>query len=219
MSKEGVGSSVLDGRREYFDRYFQLAKMINNLRLMLLGAIVVAVILAYGVVAMALQNRVVPYVVEVDGNSEVARVTRADVAEKPTDHMVAASMRLFLIGARTVFLDRRAQQMQMNTAYSMILAGSPAYKSMEDFHTVNNPYEKSKTETVEVAVTSVPKISDDTWQVEWTETTKQLSGKVLSVKNWQGAFKVRIIPPTDVNQIGVNPFGIYVEWFSWTTRI
>ena len=219
MSKEGVGSSVLDGRREFYDRYYQLAKMINNLRLMLLGTIAVGVILACGMVALALQHKAIPFVVEVDRNSEVKRITRADVAEKPTDHMVAASMRLFLIGARTVFLDRRAQQMQMNTAYSMILAGSPAYKSMEDFHTANNPYEKSKTETVEVAVTSVPKISDDTWQVEWTETTKQLSGKVLSVKNWQGAFKVRIIPPTDVNQIGVNPFGIYVEWFSWTTRI
>ena len=219
MSKGALESSVLDGRREYFDRYFQLAKMINNLRLMLLGTIAVGVILACGMVALALQHKAIPFVVEVDRNSEVKRITRADVAEKPTDHMVAASMRLFLIGARTVFLDRRAQQMQMNTAYSMILAGSPAYKSMEDFHTANNPYEKSKTETVEVAVTSVPKISDDTWQVEWTETTKQLSGKVLSVKNWQGAFKVRIIPPTDVNQIGVNPFGIYVEWFSWTTRI
>lgn len=219
MSKEGLESSVLDGRREHFDRYFQLAKMINNLRLMLLGTIALGVILAWGVVAMALQHKVVPYVVELNGNSEMVRVTRADVAEKPTDNMVMASLRLFVIGARTVFLDRRAQQMQMNTAYSMILAGSPAYKAMEDFHTANNPYEKSKTETVEVAVSSFPKISDDTWQVEWTETTKQLSGKVISVRNWQGTFKVKIIPPTDVNQISANPFGIYVEWLSWTPRI
>lgn len=219
MSKEGLETSVLDGRREFFDRYFQLAKMINNLRLMLLGSLAIGVIAVGGMVALALQNKVVPYVVELNGNSEMVRVTRADVAEKPTDNMVMASLRLFVIGARTVFLDRRAQQMQMNTAYSMILAGSPAYKAMEDFHTANNPYEKSKTETVEVAVSSFPKISDDTWQVEWTETTKQLSGKVLSVRNWQGTFKVKIIPPTDVNQISVNPFGIYVEWLSWTPRI
>jgi len=219
MSKEGIGSSVLDGRREHFDRYFQLAKMINNLRLMLLGTIAAAGILAYGMVQVALEHRVVPYVVEVNGNSEMVRVTRADVAAKPTDNMVMANLRSLVMEARTVFLDRRAQETLMNAAYSKILSGSPAYKTMEDFHAVNHPYEKSKTETVEVAVISVPKISDDTWQVEWTETTKQLSGKVISAKNWQGTFKVRIIPPTDVNQIMVNPFGIYVEWLSWTTRI
>lgn len=217
--KKSTESSFLDGRREYYDRYFQLAKLANNWRLAFFGTLAGLIILAIGMVMVALQQKVVPFAVELNGNSEVVRVTRADVLAKPTDNQVAASLRLFIIGARTVFLDRRAQQMQMSTAYSMILAGSAAYQAMKDFHTTNNPYERSKEVTVEVAVTSVPKISDDTWQVEWTETTKQLSGRVVSAKSWQGTFKVRIVPPENEHEIGVNPFGIYVEWFSWTTRI
>lgn len=219
MSREAAESAMLDARREHYSRWVQLCGINNNLTkaIIVLGLLCIA--MGGGMLWMFTQQKIVPFVVEVNGDAEVLRVTRADVAAKPTDNQIMASLRMFVVAARTVFIDRRAQEMQMKTAYSMILAGSPAYTSMDKFHEEFNPYKRSSRETVEVEVRGVPKLSDESFQVVWTETTKSLSGKIISVKHWTGTFKIKIIPQGDITQIGANPFGIYVEWFSWTTRI
>lgn len=216
--KSGTELSYLNARQEHNDRYYDLAKLANNWRLAFFGGLAVAVIASGGLVAVSLQQKVVPYAIELNGNSEVVRVTRADVASKPNANQVKASLRTWLIGARTVYGDPFAQQNHVDTTYAMTLPNSAAYQTMVEYHKANDPFVRSKKETVEVAVNAVVPTTDKTWQIEWTETIRDLSGRVISVSAWQGSATVAIIPPTTDRQILVNPLGVYVEQFAWTAR-
>jgi type IV secretion system protein VirB5 len=105
------------------------------------------------------------------------------------------------------------------TTYAMTAPGSLAYGALSDYQKANDPYQLSQQNTVEVAVNAVMQLSEETWRIEWTETRRQLSGKVLDSKIWQATATVSIIPPTEESQVLLNPVGVYVNNFSWAQRI
>ena len=218
-TKGAPQSPYLAGRREWNERYGSYIAQARNWRLAAFGGLAVALISVSGLVWVAGQAKVVPYAVQLNSNSEVVRVQRADVASRPNANQMRAALRNWVIGARTVYVDLRAEQALVDATYAMTLPDSPAYQNLATYHRESNPYTRAANETVEVEVKAVVPVSDETWQVEWTETTKQRSGKVVDTKQWQGTFTVLISPPTNEAQIMVNPLGIYVRQFAWTTRL
>ena len=219
IKKGAPETPYLAGRREWNERYGSYIKRENNWRLVAFGSLAVALMSVSGLVWVSGQAKVVPYAVQLNGNSEVVRVQRADVASRPNANQMRAALRNWVIGARTVYVDLRAEQALVDATYAMTLPDSPAYQNLATYHRESNPYTRATNETVEVEVKAVVPVSDETWQVEWTETTKQRSGKVVDTKQWQGTFTVLISPPTNEAQIMVNPLGIYVRQFAWTTRL
>ncbi len=217
--KKQAENPYLTGRKEYAERYADHIKEAHNWRLFGMGSILAALLAIGGLIAVSLQHKVVPYVVELNGHSEPVRVVRADVMSEPTTNQIKASLRSFIIGARTVYGDSVAQKNQLDTTYSMITMDSPAYHTMAAFHSANNPYERAQKETVEVTVNAIVANTADTWQIEWTEITKNRAGRIIDTKAWQGSFTVAISPPTNDKQILENPLGLYVKTFAWTTRL
>jgi type IV secretion system protein TrbF len=65
-------------------------------------------------------------------------------------------------------------------------------------------------------VSSVLPTSDRTYEVEWTETTRDLYGTVKATDRWKGSFTIAINPPTDERQSRVNPLGLYITSVSWS---
>lgn len=175
-------------------------------------------ILLIGYVFLSLQHKVVPYAVEFNEHGEAMRVTRADEMVQPDERHIRAALGTWLAGSRTVYVDRRAQENLFKKVYAMTLPNSSAYKSLFDYHTVNNPYDVSEKMTIEVSVNTVRPISDKTWLIEWTETRRERSGSVLDSQIWQGTFTVAIVPPTEESQIMANSIGMFVEQFSWGPR-
>jgi len=218
-AQEGQESPYLRARQEWNERYGDYIKSAHQWRLAAIGSIAVALVAVGGMVSLSMQQKVVPYAVELNGHSEVVRVVRADVMARPTTNQVRASLRSWVIGARTVYVDRRAQQNLLDATYAMTMPDSPAFQMLSNYHRENNPYERTVRETVEITVNAIVPVSGETWQVEWTEIVKQRSGKVVDQKAWQGSFTISISPPTDDRQIMINPLGIYVKQFAWTTRL
>lgn len=201
------------------DRVTNLIKTKDQWRMAFFGAIALLAGTIAGLIAVSMQQRVVPYAIELNGNHEVHRVVRADVMGEPSVNHVKASLRNWIIGARTVYADYTAQQSHLNQTYAMTLPNSPAYQTLVSFHKDNNPFDRAKKENVEVTVSHVTPTSDKTWQIEWTEVTRDAGGRTLYTKAWQGAFTITIIPPTTDSQILVNPLGVYVKQFAWSTRL
>ncbi|WP_347889092.1 VirB8/TrbF family protein (plasmid) [Nitrosomonas europaea] len=218
-AQEGQESPYLRARQEWNERYGDYIKSAHQWRLAAIGSIAVALVAVGGMVSLSMQQKVVPYAVELNGHSEVVRVVRADVMARPTTNQVRASLRSWVIGARTVYVDRRAQQNLLDATYAMTMPDSPAFQTLSNYHRENNPYERTARETAEITVNAIVPVSGETWQVEWTEIVKQRSGKVVDQKAWQGSFTISISPPTDDRQIMINPLGIYVKQFAWTTRL
>jgi type IV secretion system protein VirB5 len=218
MKKHLLKNPYLEGSRAFMEQNGAVIVAANFWRLLCFVLSVALIILAGGFVWVSSQHRVVPYAVEFNEHSEVARVTRADVMPVPNANQVRASIRQWVIGAKTVYGDLRALQAMLDQTYATTLPGSPADKAIRSFHEGNNPYERASKETVEVAVNSVMPLGGDTWRVEWTEKTKAANGQVVDTKVWQGSCTVVIVPPVDDKQILVNPIGVYVKDFTWSVR-
>lgn len=219
MKKSEIENRYLSAQREWNNLRGDDIKALHQWRMVGIAGLAIGLICSGGMVAMSLQHKVVPYLVEFNGHSEPMRVARADVMAHPSMNQIKAALRNWITGARTVYGDKRAQQVMVDSTYAMTQPESAAYQALAEFHRENNPYERSQKEAVEVVVNAVTRMSEDTWQVEWTETNRQLSGRVTDSKAWQGAFTVVIVPPVDEKQIMLNPGGIYVKQFSTATRI
>lgn len=209
----------LAGRREWNERYGSYIAQARTWRLAAFASMAIAAIAVAGVVYQAGQSKVVPYVVQTNSFGDVVGARRADVAQPASASQVKAQLRRWVIGARTIYVDRRAQESLLNDAYNSTLPDSPAWQALTGLHRDANPYERATTETVDIAVNSVLPLTDQTWRVEWTETTRQRSGKATAVKNWQATVTVVNVTPTTEQQLAINPLGIYVQTFSWAQRI
>lgn len=112
----------LAARREWNERYGDFISRANNWRVAALGSIGVSLILAAGLVWVAGQHKVVPYMVETNGYGEVTRVVRADAASKPNEKQMKAALRQWITGARTVYVDARAGTTRSTAGLVMPLA-------------------------------------------------------------------------------------------------
>jgi len=216
---KAADTPYLAARREWNERYGDYIKSAHQWRLAALGSIAVALVSAGGLVAVSMQNKVVPYAVELNGHGEVVQVRRADVLARPDANQIRAALRSWVIGARTVYSDSAAMKALIDQTYAQTFPDSPAYQKLAEYHRANNPYQRAANETVSIDVQVAVPVSDNSWQVEWRETTRQASGKIIDTADWQATITVAISPPTDAEQIMINPIGLYVRQFEWTSRL
>lgn len=212
-------SPYMAARREWNERYGDHVKSAHHWRVAALGAIGIAVLSVGGLIAVSMQSKVVPYAVEINGHGEVTRVQRADVLREPNANQTRAALRSWVLGARTVYTDPAALKNLIDQTYAETLPDSPAYQVLAEYHRDNNPYQRAANETVSVDVRAAVPVSANTWQIEWTETTRQASGKVVSAEEWQANLTIAVSAPTNEAQVMLNPTGVYVRQFSWTRRL
>jgi len=177
----------------------------------------IALLAVAGLVVVAHQSKVVPYAVEINDHGEVVKVRAAEVLDQPTANQIRASLRSWVMGARSVYSDGIAMRQALDETYAMTFPNSPAFKQLAAYHADHNPYARNDTVTVDVR--SIVPATASTWQIEWTETTRDTAGEVSGITQWQGNFSIEISPPMDVKQVMANPLGMYVKNFAWTQRI
>lgn len=207
------------GRQEWNERYGGYIKEALNWRRIAFASMALAAGAMGGWYHTASQQKVSTYVVETNAFGEVRNTSRVDTPARPNEKEIKAALRKWVIGARTVYVDLRAQKEFVDETYAMTLPDSPAYQNLALYHRQFDPYKRSAQETVEVNVNAVVPVSEETWQIEWTETTRQRSGKEQVTKPMQATVTLTLAPPTDDRQIMQNPLGIYVRQYSWTTRL
>lgn len=54
-----------------------------------------------------------------------------------------------------------------------------------------------------------------TYEVRWTETTRNLNGDVLSTVHWRALLAVQLTTP-DPDHMLSNPIGLYVTQIDWS---
>ena len=117
---------------------------------------------------------------------------------------------------RTVTNDTIAQAKAIRAVYAQIAQGSAAMSAINDFYRGDPPQPRGKTETVSVEVNTVLPTSDRSYEVDWTETTRDLQGVVTATARLKGSFTIAVDPPSDEANARMNPLGIYVTNASWS---
>jgi type IV secretory pathway TrbF-like protein len=205
----------LAARREWDERYGDQITRAKNWRTMATLSALVALLATSGVVWLSVRSHVVPFVVLVDS---LSRPVASGIAEQATgndDRLKRASIFTWVENLRLVTTDGVSQRRAIDRVYAAIANGTAAQTFVSDFYRADPPAKRAQTETVSVEVASVLPTSDRSYEVEWTETTRDLYGAVKSAERWKGSFSVVINPPRDERQARVNPVGLYVTNASW----
>ena len=203
-------------RREWDERYGNLIARARNWRLLALLCATAALLQTAGLIAMSMRAKVVPYIVAVDSIGHEVAAGPAEQSSAVDDRVKRAELFQWIEDVRTVTSDGIAQRKAIDRVYARIANGSPAVKVVNEYYQGDPPQHRAETQSISVDVQSVLATSDRTFQIEWTETTRDLQGEIKSQDRWKGAFTIGINPPTDERTIRANPFGIYITNASWT---
>jgi type IV secretion system protein VirB5 len=177
----------------------------------------IAFVAVAGAVWLSVHSRTRVFVVALDQLGRPVAAGYADQTHVASDDRVRRSNILnWIESLRTVTSDTVAQAKSIRTVYAQIAQGSAAMSAINDFYRGDPPQTRGKTETVSVEVNSVLPTTDRSYEVDWTETTRDLQGVVTATARWKGSFMIAIDPPTDEATARVNPLGIYVTNATWS---
>jgi len=208
-------SPYVEARREWNERYGDYISQARNWRFFALFCCMVSLASVIGVSYIGAQNKIVPYVVQVDKFGAAIAVGPGDKAAPVDQNVVKAFLARFIVDWRSVSTDRVAQKDSVVRLYAMLPVGAPAHTKMNDFFRDSNPFVRLQTGTISVELTSALPISDRTWQLEWTEIFRELSkGEIKSKVRYKASLIIGVTPPTDERQVFLNPLGVYVTDFN-----
>jgi type IV secretion system protein TrbF len=208
----------VEARREWNDRYLDLARERRLWQTVAGAELGVLLILAGGFVSLSLQHKTVPYVVEVDSlGAALAIKPVANGAHVTDERIIRYQLATFVRGARQVMTDRVAMKKVLEQVYAYTRGGARTF--LDDHYRANNPFEVAKTYVVVPTVTSLLRLSPTSWQVRWTEEQRALDGQMLGKSQWEGVITVEIAPPTSDDVIQMNPLGLYVTELRWTKQL
>jgi len=169
-----------------------------------------------GVVWLSVRSRVVPFVVITDNLGRPVASGLADQASNADEQLKRSTVIEWVENLRLVTTDGIAQRRAIDRVYAHLANGSPAQTFISDFYRNNQPFTRAQAETVSVDVQSVLQNSEETLEVEWIETVRDLYGTAKEKDRWKGSFCIALNPPRDERQARINPLGIYVTQASWS---
>lgn len=185
----------------------------RNWRLMAFGCLLVASTLAGGLVWLAAQSRITPYVVEVDQLGTVRTVGPAIQPYEPTDAQIAFHLARFVTDVRSLSIDPVVVRQNWLRAYDY--ATDRAANTLNEHARENDPFAGIGERTVSVEVTSVVRASDSSFEMRWIEKAF-VNGSLARTERYTGILSIVLQPPRNVDLLRKNPLGIYVHDLNWS---
>jgi type IV secretion system protein VirB5 len=221
LEKKAGPVPFVDHREVNDDRYMNLAVEKHNWQ--------VACRLIFGLLLISftfngyymMQPKYIPYTVEIDKIGHVIAVGPADRSNPiDTKRVLRRQVIEFVENSRTVVGDNLAQKRIMNWVYARVPGNSKAKAQLDEFYRGRKPFITAQTETYSVEVThALPLGSDNTWQVEWIESRRNLAGEIVTQERWKALLTYEVSPIDTKEGIDANPLGFFVPSFSWSKQI
>lgn len=202
-----------EGRKEWNDRYMNMAKSIKNWQFAFLASMAISVLLTFVVAKIATESKVVPFVVETHSGMPYALRPMTQISEKD-QRLINFAMNQFIVNARTILADTEAEKMLLNQVYAYSADNTLPF--LHEYYTYHNPFTLAEEATTSVQIINSMPLSRDTWQVTWEETQRNnTSGAVLGVTRWMAnlSFRLGDVNPHFINE---NPFGLYITQVTWS---
>ena len=216
MSKE-IQNHYLAGRQAWAEAFGSFIQERNLWRLVALLVSIVAILLGAGNIIQLRQQKVIPYMVEVD---RAGRISGGQMAKKleTSQEMIQYSLGQFITAWRTVTADIALQEKYIKQSSFMSIGA--AKRILAKWYADNNPYISSEKKLVEVRIMALPLyVSGETWLVEWTEIERTHKGVERSRTTFQANLIIKRKLPETQHEIINNASGIYVSEISHSKKI
>ncbi|MBN3815193.1 type IV secretion system protein [Paraburkholderia sp. Se-20369] len=202
---------------EQDDRYMNLAVARHNDRVekRILYAILAMSVAFNGYYQMS--SKFVPFVVAVDKLGYQISVGPADrLNAVDSKRVIREQMINWVEYSRLIIGDQAAGKRFQRWVYARVQEGSAAKKALDRFYDDRKPFQTAADHTVDTQVTLCLPVSDNTFQMEWTETLHAPNGDEIGRERWKGVFTYKIVPLDTAAGIAVNGPGFFITDFSWS---
>ena len=198
------------------DRIGSARVQAKNWRLMAFGCLVLALLMAGGLVWRSAQSIVTPYVIEVDQAGQVRAVGEAATPYRPGDAQIAHHLARFVTLVRSLSIDPIVVRQNWLDAYDYTTDKGAAV--LNDYARTNDPFARIGKESVTVQITSVVRASDTSFNVRWTEQ-RYVNGAPAGTERWNAVLSTVLQTPRTEQRLLKNPLGIYVNGLSWSREL
>ncbi|WP_296560228.1 conjugal transfer protein TrbF [Pigmentiphaga sp.] len=188
----------------------------KNWRLMAFGCLLLALVMAAGLVWRAGQSLVTPYVIEVDRAGQVRAVGEAATPYQPGDVQIAYHLANFITRVRSLSIDPIVVRQNWLEAYQYTTDRGAA--TLNDYARTNDPFARVGKESVTVEVSTVVRASDASFQIRWAER-RYVNGAAAGLERWTAVVSIVLQPPRTAERLRQNPLGIYVNGLSWSREL
>lgn len=214
--KKGVETRYTQARAEWAEQMRYPQAQIRRWQAASLVIAGVAVVLAVGLVSLAMTSSVEPYVVEVGEAGQVRLVGKPKTQDyKPTEAAEKYFVQQLVVNLKSRPKDPVVLRKQLEQARALLTAG--AADKMDVYLQEDDPLGANAGRLVSVDIESIVKESKDTYQVSWKEKyAGDFSGPRTA--KFTGLFTLRMGRPHDEAELRKNPLGIYIDHFSWSRR-
>ncbi|WP_454659210.1 conjugal transfer protein TrbF [Bosea beijingensis] len=209
----------LAARQEWNERYGSYARAASSWRLVGVAGMMMAVIGFTYALYQSTQVKLVPYIVEVDKLGTAASAGFARQIEYADPRVVRATLGSFVSNFRSVTPDAVVQKQYIDRTYALLRTSDPATQKVNDWFRSNSPFEKAKASTVAIEVNNIVALSNQSYQLDWTEFERDRKGKETATRRFRGIATVTLTPPQDEEVIRLNPIGLYLRDFEWTAQL
>ncbi len=204
----------LRARREWDERYGDLARGKRNWQHAALGLLVANLVLAAALAWLSTRSRVTPWVVEVDRLGQAVAFGPAERLRPTDERLIRYQLSLYVHHLRTVLADTEAQRELLERGYDYSRGAAVVF--LNGHFSRRNPFELAKSGRIRVQLQSILPLSESSWQVQWLETRQLPGGRDGEESRWQAVLTVELDPPETTETILKNPLGLYVTEISWT---
>ena len=183
---------------------------------MAFGCLVLALLMAGGLVWRSAQSIVTPYVVEVDQAGQVRTVGEAATPYRPNDAQIAYHLAQFVTLVRSLSIDPIVVRQNWLGAYDYTTDRGAAV--LNEYARAHDPFVRVGKESATVQITSVVRASDTSFNVRWTEQ-HFVNGALASTERWNAVISTVLQTPRTEQRLRKNPLGIYVNGLSWSREL
>ena len=208
----------LSARREYGDRYGAAVNETARWRQICFFLLMLCLAFGSAMIWLASQNKVIPYVVQVDKQGYSVAIRPASEASGADTRVIIAALSRFISNFKTVVSDPYAQRRMVDEVYNYLGKGSAAEGVITHYYRDNNPFQTKRSVLVEIISVLGVGSNGKSWQILWTEKNVS-NGNVTGTSEWRAIVSIAVSPVQDMAEIIKNPLGIYVTEFNMAQDI
>jgi type IV secretion system protein TrbF len=209
----------LAARQEWTERYGSYIQAARAWRLVGIIGLAMAVIGFTYSIYQSTQVKLIPYIVEVDRLGSSVTAGFPQQIEYADARVVRATLGNFVTCFRSITPDAVVQKQYIDRTYALLRTSDPSTQKINSWFRGNSPFERAKTATVSIEVNNIVALSNQTYQIDWTEYERDRKGKETATRRFRGIATVALTPPLDESIIRLNPIGLYVRDFDWTAQL
>lgn len=179
-----------------------------------------------GIIHIGSQSKFVPYIVEVDKLSNQNSYGPATRASATDLKVVASRLSSFIADSRMVTTDVKLQRDAVFRTYAMLAPEDAATQKMNEWMNgtkESSPFIRAATETVAIEIKSVMPQTNETWQIDWIETTRDRKGVLKSKPaNWRAlvtVYTAETSTQTTEEDMWKNPIRLFARDFTWSKQL